>query len=78
MPVFAFGPPGSELQLFIESFDIGVYIPSTDPQVLAKELAKFIRNIDRFDRDHILRVAKLFDRRKWASKFANLIEHVVM
>ena len=77
LPVFAFGPSKSELQFFIEKFNLGIYVPSNNVNVLAYKLIEFIRNLDSFDRRHILKVAKFFDRKKWARKFANLIEKIL-
>jgi len=77
LPVFAFGPPGSELQFFIERFGLGVYVPSNDVNVLADKLVEFVKNLDSYDRRRIFEVAKFFDRRRWARRFAEIIENLL-
>ncbi|RLF10205.1 MAG: hypothetical protein DRJ69_03450 [Thermoprotei archaeon] len=77
LPIFAFGPPKSELQFFIERFGLGMYVPSNDVDVLANKLVEFIKNLDNYDRKHILKVARFFDRRKWAKRFVKVVESLL-
>ena len=77
LPVFAFGPPRSELQFFIERFGLGMYVPSNDVNVLADKLTEFVKHLDDYDRRRILEVARFFDRRRWAKRFADIIKELV-
>ena len=77
LPVFAFGPPRSELQSFIDKLNLGMYVPSTDPDRVANGLLEFIKSISCYDRKHILRVARFFDRKKWAKKLVEIVENLL-
>ena len=54
-----------------------MYVPSNDVNVLADKLAEFVKNLDSYDRRRIFEVAKFFDRREWARKFAEIIENLL-
>jgi glycosyltransferase involved in cell wall biosynthesis len=74
IPVFAFGPKGSELERFINKHKLGVYLASYHPSDIAQGLKEFI-GIN-FDRGNILKVALNFDRTYWAKRMADLVYSV--
>jgi|Deesub1362B_J571_1020462.scaffolds.fasta_scaffold00343_25 glycosyltransferase involved in cell wall biosynthesis len=75
LPVFAFGPKDSEVERLINSYRIGMYVPSSDPKRIAKALKAFI--YARFNRNKILNVASKFNRSSWARRMAKLIQNMV-
>ena len=77
LPVFAFGPLHSELRIFIEKYNVGMYVPSLNPRIIAESLTRFIEKLNEYNRNHILSIARLFDRRKWANKFADLVKECI-
>ena len=77
LPVFVFGPLQSELRVFVKKFNVGMYVPSLNPRIIAESLTKFIEKLNEYDRNHILSIARLFDRRKWANKFADLVRECI-
>lgn len=73
LPIFSFGPPYSYTKHLVESKKIGYYVPSDDPISLARELLKFINNLDSFDREKIHRTSYEYDWKNLASKFISII-----
>jgi glycosyltransferase involved in cell wall biosynthesis len=76
LPVFAFGPKDSEVERLINSYKIGMYVPSSDPRRIANTLMSFLNNYKEFKNLNLLKVAQSFDRKFWAAKMAELIDGV--
>lgn len=72
IPIFAYGPENSELEKLIYKYNLGMYVASNDPYIVADRLSHFLNLY--ISRSHILRIAKKFDRIIWAEKMVNLID----
>jgi len=64
LPIFAYGPPNSYTQYFINCNNIGVYVPSDEPIKLAEELENSLSMILSIDPTLIRKVSEKYDWRK--------------
>ena len=69
LPIFAYGPPNSYTQYFIENNNIGVYVPTDEPSELAKGLKNNLKKILSIDSAHVRKIGEKYN---WNSVMTTL------
>jgi len=73
LPIFAYGPPHSYTQYFINKYKVGVYVPSDNPEKLADMRFKHLELLTAYNVENSRAVGETYD---WSICFRPLIKFI--